>query len=269
MTSGIAELAALLRAGATARAWQKFREAGMHERMDDPAILTLHGRMLKDQARAVTGEARRRGFLASADVYARAAELQNTTYPLINAATLSLLGGDGARAARLAALTLERLDDPKTEADTPYYTEATRAEALLLLERIGEARASLEKAVALAPQAWEDHATTLKQFTLILAALDLNDDWLDDLRPPASLHFAGHMALGSNDREAETAIHAAVAKNGARFGYGALASGSDIIMAEALLASGGVLHVVLPGGVPTFRTEFGIARGTRMGKTLR
>ncbi|MGB3721436.1 MAG: tetratricopeptide repeat-containing protein [Pacificimonas sp.] len=255
MKPSTGELLALLRAGANVRAWGMFQAAGYDRVMDDPAVLTLHGRMLKDRARGADGETRRRGFLASADMYAKAAELHNATYPLINAATLSLLGGDRKRAARLAELTLERLDDPATEPDTPYYTEATRAEALLLLEKIGEARACLEAAIALAPEAWEDHATTLKQFALILAALDLGDDWLDDLRPPASLHFAGHMAIAANDEAAHEQIRAAVTESGARFGYGALAAGSDIIVAEALMAAGGALHVVLPGGVPTFRAQ--------------
>ncbi|MEO0499356.1 MAG: tetratricopeptide repeat-containing protein [Pseudomonadota bacterium] len=258
---------ALLRAGANERAWERFRDAGLDEVTDDPDVLTLHGRLLKDLAKIEVDDVdRRAGYLASADTYARAAELDRATYPLINAASLSLIGGDRNRSKTLAALTLDRLDDPRTPPDTDYYVAATRAEALLLLERIGEARTAFTDAIAAAPRAYEDHATTLRQFALILDALDLNTDWLDEVRPPVSLHFAGHMAIdpgGADD--AARRIADAVGAQGAGFGYGALAAGADLLIAEALLKGGSELHIVLPGPPDAFRNRSVVTRDPAWG----
>ena len=96
-----------------------------------------------------------------------AAALQPATYPLINAATLSLLSGDRAQAAEIAREVLARIAAEPEEPETPYYRAATEAEALLLLGRREEARAALAAAVAAAPHAWEDHGSTLRQFVAI------------------------------------------------------------------------------------------------------
>ncbi|MGB7404451.1 MAG: hypothetical protein WA906_02060, partial [Pacificimonas sp.] len=175
------------------------------------------------------------------------------TYPLINAASLAVMGGNGERARELAQLTLERLDDPATEPDTAYYVEATRAEAQLLLGETAKARETLKAAIAALPAAFEDHATTLRQFGMLLGEMGLSDDWLDALRPPPTLHFAGHMDVGADDEVAAAKIRAAVHASSARFGYGALAAGADIVVAEALLAEGAELHVVLPDEPERFR----------------
>src|SRR5436189_74841 len=76
------------------------------------------------------------------------------------------------------------------EPETPYYRAATEAEALLLLGRREDARDALAAAVAAAPQAWEDHGSTLRQFVAIEAALGGDPAWLDLLRPPVSLAWA-------------------------------------------------------------------------------
>ncbi len=72
------------------------------------------------------------------------AALQPGTYPLINAATLSLLSGDRAQAEEIAREVLERIAREPDEPETPYWRAATEAEALLLLGRTGEARAALD-----------------------------------------------------------------------------------------------------------------------------
>ena len=181
--------------------------------------------------------------------------MQPGTYPLINAATLSLLAGDGAQAAAYARDVLASLDAHPDEPETPYWRAATRAEALLLLEREAEARAAFADAIALAPQAWEDHAATLRQFSLILAEQGRGAGWLDPHRPPRSLHYTGHMSFDARvGRRAhlDESIAAILAEENVGFGYGALAAGADIIVAEALVARGAELHAVLPGGAEAF-----------------
>jgi hypothetical protein len=173
---------------------------------------------------------------------------------LINAATLSLLCGAGDDARALAGETLDRIAANPDEPETPYYRAATRAEALLLLGREGEARIALAEGMAVAPRAWEDHASTLRQFAAILAAQGRDAAWLDTCRPPRSVHFAGHMAFRPNSSPTDLSrkVAAVLADWRIGFGYGALAAGADIIVAEALVDRGAALHVVLPGSVEGF-----------------
>jgi hypothetical protein len=174
---------------------------------------------------------------------------------MINAATLALLGGNGDRARALATATLARQDSGRPDGETPYYRGATRAEALLLLGRTDAARAALAAAVAEAPAAHEDHAVTLRQLALIIAEQGGDAGWLDPLRPPRTLHFAGRMgapddAAGLAALHDQLAAHLAGLNIGA--GHGALAAGADIIIAEMLRAQGAALHIVLPVSVPAF-----------------
>jgi tetratricopeptide (TPR) repeat protein len=222
---------------------------------DDPAALGVKGRLLKDQALTRSGRERRRYYAEAAAAYRSAATLSGSTYPLINAASLSLLSGDEAQARALAGETLRQVGEDPDEPETPYYLGATRAEALLLLDREQEARTVFAEAVALAPRAWEDHASTLRQFALILAAQGRDSAWLDSYRPPRSLHFGGHMSFDPKVMRREhldEKIAAVLEEEKVGFGYGALAAGADIIIAEALLARGAELHPVLPGGVDAF-----------------
>jgi hypothetical protein len=246
---------AYARAGASAFAWERFVAAGYDRMTNDAAALGVKGRLLKDQACATEGAERRRLYGEAAAAYGSAAALSGSTYPLINAASLSLLAGDEAQAGAVARRILQQIEQDPDEPETPYYRVATRAEALLLLDREPEARAAFAEAIALAPRAWEDHASTLRQFALILAAQGRDAAWLDALRPPRSLHFGGHMSFDPKvvrREHLDEKIAAMLSEENIGFGYGALAAGADIIIAEALLARGAEVHPVLPGGVEAF-----------------
>ncbi|HEY5722354.1 MAG TPA: tetratricopeptide repeat-containing protein [Allosphingosinicella sp.] len=243
------------RAGALQRAWTLFTNAGLLDVNDDPAVLSLKGRLLKDEAGRSGGAERIRLYREAAQAYAGSASLRPATYPLINAAALSLLGGDPERARALAAEVAALLDSDPDEPETPYFAGATRAEALLLLDRGDEARAAFAEAIAIAPRAWEDHASTLRQFALVLEAQGRDASWLDAHRPPRSIHFGGHMSFDPKvmGREhLDEKIAAVLEEENIGFGFGALAAGADIIIAEALLARGAELHAVLPGGAESF-----------------
>jgi hypothetical protein len=184
-----------------------------------------------------------------------AANASDSTYPLINAASLTLLAGERGAAAKLARRVLRILEAHPEEPETPYWRAATRAEALLVLDREADARAAFAEAVELAPEAWEDHASTLRQFALILAQQGRDASWLDAHRPPRSLHFAGHMSFDAavaRRAHVDESIAAILDEEKVHFGYGALAAGADIIVAEALVARGAELHAVLPGGPEAF-----------------
>ena len=252
--SPLLAIIALARSGALDRARSLFDEAGFDSVTDDPATLSVRGRLLKDEARRAPAADRARLWREAGDVYARAADLSGTTYHLINAATLALLADDRVTAEERARRVLGKLDAGDTGPETPYYLGATRAEALLLLGRTGEARTALEEACQLAPEAWEDHASTLRQFTLILEALGEDAAWLAPLQPPRSLHFAGHLAV-TDDDGLRRHVDAALAGERIGFAYGALAGGADLIISEAVLARGGELHLVLPAPPAVFRAD--------------
>lgn len=240
------------RSGALDRAWRLFTEAGLDQVVDDPAVLVVLGRLLKYRAAGARGEERRKFYLDASDAYAKAHALDGATYPLINAATLSLLGGKAEASRALAAKALALLESGP-ELDTPYYSEATRAEALLLTGDTAEARAALGAAEARAPHAYEDHAITLRQFSLILDAQNADKAWLDAYRPPRVVCFAGHIALSPENGDIAPRIADVLAQERIGYGFGALAAGADILVAEALLARGAELHLVLPAGRKQFR----------------
>lgn len=248
----LARVLSLARAGAADAAWAMLESAGPGE-ASDSAALSLRGRLIKDRATSTDGAVRSGLLSEAAAAYLAAARLSPTaTYPLINAATLSLLGGDPARAAALAQETLALLDGGAHEPDTAYWLTATRAEALLLLGRETEARGALDAAVAGTPLAWEDRAVTLRQFRRILAHQGRPAGWLDALRPPPAVHFAGPIGIAPHDARLEAELAAAAEALGAGTATGALAAGFDIAAAEALLRAGVRLQIILPAQVDAF-----------------
>lgn len=247
----LSEVLTLARAGATDAAWALL-EAVDSNGNQEASALTLRGRLLKDRAASERGAARTALLREAGEAYAAAARDASATYPLINAATLSFLGGAQARAEALARETLALLDSGAHEPDTRYWLGATRAEAHLLLGNETEARAALSGAIAETPRAWEDHAATLRQFRLILAEQHRPDDWLKRFQPPPALHFAGPMGIGPDDAVLARSLEAAIETARPGTATGALAAGFDIVAAEALVRAGTELHLILPGGIAAF-----------------
>jgi len=260
----LAMIVALARAGALDRAWQLFTAGGYAGREDDPAALTVLGRLLKDRAALAGGGERRRLLSDAAEAYRRSAALRPGTYPLINAATLSLLAGDAAAAAELAGDVLDRIAQAPDEPETPYWKGATIAEALLLTGRGEEAADALKEALAAAPRAWEDHGSTLRQFLLIHEALGLDATWLDMLRPPRSLSWSGRPA--APDAAAEEALRdrvgSVIARERVGFAYGGGAPGAELIAAETALQAGAKVHLILPCPAAAYAAAFVQPHGT-------
>jgi len=240
-----------------------FVAEGWDRETDDPKALTLKGRLLKDQAKAADGASqqpeRDRLYGEAAAAYEAAAEIRTDSYPLINAAALALLGGDAKRASELASQVLVLIDNDPDEGENAYWRGATRSEALLLMSREAEAREALANAIAELPDAWEDHAATIGQFSLILVKQDRDAGWLDQHRPPPSVHFSGMIRLQENDATTPEAIRRFIETEQPGFAYGALAAGSDLLFAQAFLDNKAArkpaaeLHVILPFPVEQFR----------------
>lgn len=237
---------ALARAGSTEEAIRRFAAYGL-DAVGEEDVAALGARLEKDVALAASGAAR-------ADHAARAAERYNAIfartggyYPAVNAATLSLVAGRRDDARRLAASALAALDGERG-----YYAAATEAEAQLLLGREEPARDALRRAAVLHDGDHAAVATTRRQLKLVCETLGLDAGVLAELAPPRVVHFCGHRVTehGRFEADAEGRAAAAIAevvgRRPAGYAYGSLASGGDIMWAEALLDAGAELHVVLP-----------------------
>ena len=253
----LAAIAALARAGAVARAWELYAAAPA-EMQDSTAGLAIRGRLLKARARVAPAAEAGPLFAAAAKAYATADASGPAPYLLINAASMALLAGDRAGARAQAQTVLDRLDGPVPQDDTPYFLAATRAEALVLLGDARGAEAALATAVRADPDGWDDRAVTVTQLAELSAVQGLGTNWLDRFRPPAALHFAGHMGLvsgGMGEARLAAQVDNLLAAQPVGFAYGALAAGADLIIAERLLTHGAELHVVLPAPPGDFRRQ--------------
>ena len=229
-------------------------------RMDVPS---LQARLRKDRALASAGDARRAGLAEAAELYEHcyrreaAAGNGDAYYPAINAATLWLLAGDRDAAVRLAREVLDRLS--LRQAAPNYYELVSAAEAHLVLGETDAARALVIRARAeVAGGAEADYralASTIRQLRLVVATNRLDPRVLAALAPPRVVHYCGHIiaAPGTRGRfpaDQEERVRGEIERRLALidigFAYGSLAAGADILFAEAALARGASLHLVLP-----------------------
>lgn len=239
---------ALARMGSSRAALEQYRAS---ELPSSPELKhsVLLGRLLKDMAGKAPAESRSAAFAAAAQVYRKAYEESGDPFPGINAASLALLAGDRQTAERTARELLAR--EPVAR-PTDYFAAATKAEALLIMADIEAARAALRTALALKGADDGARSSTLSQLHLLVGCLELangeGEALFDMVRPPPVVTYCGHMFR--HDPESETrladAIDAALDGLGAKVGYGSLACGGDIMVAEAILRRGGELNVVLP-----------------------
>ncbi len=253
---------ALARAGASKRARAAATEllARIEDATDVPIRLredaaALVARLAKQDALATQGDDRPAQLRQSADLYEAIADRYGRFYTRINAATLRLLAGELERARKLAEQTRRLvIAARKTEPDD-YWLDATEAEATLILGDVEAASRALTRAVAVAGNDFAALAVTRRQLQLVCDATSTDMEVLDDLRPPTILHYCGHRIdpAGVSARfppalEAHVnhEIRSYLAQQQIGFAYGSLASGADILIAEALLDRGISLQVVLP-----------------------
>lgn len=247
---------ALARAGATDRAVEQFRSLDL-EGFDDPSteladdVASLGARLDKDRALAATGGERRRSAEAAARRYEDVHRRTDGSYPAVNAATMWLMAGDAPRSAELARRALERSDrDPD-----PYWRAATRAEAALILGRTDLAAESLVEADAANRTDLAARASTRRQLELVVALTGADPAVLEPIANPPVIHYCGHRMSApgrpgrfrADEEDAATvAVVRALDDLAPVAGFGSLASGADIVVAEALLERGAELHVRLP-----------------------
>lgn len=290
---------ALARAGALDFAFAEYERYGLGAVIDIPDkklledIMALKGRLYKDMAlRANSGRAHGRRSSdtntdfaqQSTEAYARAFAATGGYFSGINVAAMSLLaGGAEDSIAALAKAKLDLLPNEKTGSkEDTYYIEATRAEALLLMGHKNKAGDILQDAVMHDPLNYTAHATTLKQFRMIMSARGQSADWLEPFTAPTAAHYAGYLfsldpeAGNHLNAKAQKSLRAEISEQIQRhdigFGYGALAAGADILIAETLLQEGAEIHIILPVPIDQFIatsvTPFGAKWGKRFDQCL-
>lgn len=233
--------------------------------LDHKALLTLE-RQVQTDARAVMARLAKDAAFTFSDTaspefaklirvardgYTLASGMQRDPFGEINCLTLSAIIGEP--------------DDRRTEnlinriggTARSYWDFATLAEAYLLLGRMDEAKAALIEAFNRFGSDVGSQASTRLQFSR-LAALP---GWgrargLLELFPvPLTVAYSGHMMAGrlmSSEQQSvaeallRPQIDAWIVENRPSAAFGALAAGSDILIAEAMLGADVDLHVILP-----------------------
>ena len=241
------EVLILARLGDTERGLRLYGEYRIDE-MGGVDALSLKARLLKDQAFAEGVPPNHEKLLEACGWYSAVYRETRSNYPAINAATLAHIAGRRRLAGELArAVVKQGLADPRQD----YFALATQAEALVILGDIEGARAALAQAIAAPDADVGARSTTLLQLQRLLAATDDAagvENLIEVIRPPTVAMFCGNIFQADPHVEEPLAAQmlAAIAEEKVGFAFGALAAGSDIVIAEQLLKHGAELHLVLP-----------------------
>ncbi len=215
----------------------------------------LIARLAKDEALASPGPRQRELLRRAADLYEAASREFGGSFTCINAATLRLLAGDGHRARDLAEQARGPVATDRAASASDYWLEATAAEAALIVGEVDEARRRLSVAAEIAGSDYAATAVTRRQLRLVCAATATDIEVLAALAPPLVLFYSGHLIDDRNrpgrfppglEGDIARKIREFLAQRRVGFAYGSLASGADILTAEALLDAGVRLEIVLP-----------------------
>lgn len=246
------EVLTLARLGDTERGLKLYDDYGL-EAIGGVDPLSLKARLLKDQAFDAPKPDPER-LLEAAKLYAAVFQRTKSSYPAINAATLAKIAGRPRLARSLARRVA---DDIMAGGGSDYFSLATLAEALAVMGDVAGARDALERAM-LAPDAdvGARSTTVLQLRRLIAAEGDAHgmESLLELIEPPKVAMFCGNIFISNPELEADLAarMREVIARENVGFGYGALAAGSDILIAELLLERQAEIHVVLPFAEPDF-----------------
>jgi len=241
------EVLTLARLGDTERGLKLYDDYGL-EQMGGVDPLSLKARLLKDQAFDTGGAPNREKLLEACRLYAAVYRRTKSSYPAINAATLARIAGR-PRLARFLARHVA--NETAAERRSGYFSLATLAEALAVLGDVDGARDALERAMQAPDADVGARSTTVLQLKRLIAARGEGhgmDSLLALIEPPKVAMFCGNIFVGGPELEADlaTRMREVIEREDVGFGYGALAAGSDILIAELLLERGAEVHVVLP-----------------------
>ena len=257
----------------------------------DGEICGLIGRTWKEQASHCLDEIPRQQALKAAfscyeqgwQLALAADQVDQAYYAGINAATLALWGGDLQGAHHLAGQVYPLCDRERQRLEhadetVPFWLLATLGEAALLLEQDDQAEHWYAAAVERMGADLRAKASMYAQARRIVDSLGSASPWLETLlAPPSVVVFCGHrvdLADAQSPRfpaAAEQRVREQISTRlealDAGIGYGAAASGADLLFHEEMLRRGGKVVVVLPFEIEPFRRisveEAGVEWGCR------
>jgi class 3 adenylate cyclase len=256
------EVLTLARLGDTDRGLKLYDSYGLAA-VGDVDALSLKARLLKDEAFASGAEPNRAKLLEACGLYAAVYRRTRSSYPAINAATLARIAG---RTGLAAALAREVARQQTAEGRQDYFSLATLAEALLVMDDLEGAEAALTRAVQAPDADIGSRSTTFLQLRRLVAVTGDRQgasSLLEPIRPPKVSMFCGNIFVADPEIEARLGaeVRAVIAKEKIGFAYGALAAGADILIAEELLNAGVELHVILPFAEADFLRQSVIPSG--------
>ena len=244
------------RSGATQQARKLYETYDIGARPGDLDARTLDARILKDRALKTNGPNRTRRLWEAARRYHDVFEQLPASYPAVNAATLYFLGNMDEEARSVARLALDACSKETPKGDWgAYFHAATQAEAHLLLDDTEQAQQHLAISGGIDAVDYATRTTTRKQLKLICEAKGIGGEILDAIQVPGVLYFAGHIiaAPGESGRfpaEQEGHVREEIERyfdeHDIGVVFGSLASGADILIAEACIRRGIDVHAVLP-----------------------
>lgn len=230
-------------------------------------IAALSARIAKDRALQAAPSERPPLAAAAAAAYEDVYRRLGRSYAGVNAATLWQIAGRQAQAHTLARDLLKVVARETAALSGPtdgnhYWAWATRAEALLVLGDLDGAIAALQTATSGAKDDLGARATTRRQLRFLSHAVGADPaPLLAVLAQPEVIHFCGHMTAPPGARArfpheqqagVTAQVRATLEAHHVGFAHGSLASGADIIIAEAALELGLELHLVLPFAIDEF-----------------
>ncbi len=250
------QVRSMARAGATSAAAQLYKNYELRS-VDEADYQSLHARILKDQAFETYGPERAERLAEAARAYEATYQgyTDNKSYNAINAATLYLLAGDRAAAAMARAALEECARERPRSAALRYWHAATVAEAALVLGDSKQAQQQLAKAGELTGIDFASRASTRKQLKLICEYSSIDQHILAAISNPEVVFFAGHIIAPPGEKgrfpaDQETHVRARIESfldaHDISAAFGSLASGTDIMVAEACIAREKDLGIVLP-----------------------
>ena len=226
-----------------------FLTAGNSVNPDDPETAGILGGVYKELFKKQQDS---KYAILSRDTYAKNFSITKSYYTGINAATMSAIAGRAVQGREIATSVISLIEGSSTD----FWELATLGEAYLLTKNRERSIEFYIKARQQAANDWGKVLSVHNQLWLLNHYVPVPKDVLRIFAPPEVVAFAGHMVDAPNRKtprfpssiqsKVKEAIRGAIRTLHASIGYCSLASGADILFAEAMAEEGGEVHILMP-----------------------
>ncbi len=232
------------------------------DRVLESETLSLLGRLAKDRyERTPSAQKTKRRKLAeeSAVFYTRGAQVVDNSFPLINAATMSLLAGHKMRAHELARQAIEHAQNERNgrSRKNDAWLLATLGEAFLVLGELSASANWYRKAAQAAAGRRGDLSSMRRNITLLQEKIEGAEIVKAIFHPGRVVAFLGETQdfLEEENLSLRAAIKERLSLLDANIGYCWPTPGANTLFAELLLERGGELHLIVPAERDNFGSD--------------